>query len=216
VARRNLATAQHSLGTLYHDCFQADRAVESYRLALAQRERLQEEFPDEVEYRCDLAGTCDRLGHSLERLNQREEALAVFRRAIEHQRAAVTLAPDQPRHRRSLGDLQGKLAKRLRDWGRLSEAVELALQRRALWPADPAELYAVACELAECAGQEPTYTSRALEVLREAVVAGYTDLGRLRTEPALKGLRSHPAFQEIVDRPSRGSSTPSASRQDKP
>jgi hypothetical protein len=71
-----------------------------------------------------------------------------------------------------------------------------------LWPADSAELYAVAGELALCvadSGKAPSpYIEEAMNVLREAVGHGFKDLERLRNDPELEALRSHPDFPQLV------------------
>src|SRR5262249_52872063 len=106
------------------------------------------------------------------------------------------------------------LAGDLRVLGRPAEAAAASRERGQLWPENPAELYQVACELAQCVplvargrdalspeeqAERQKYADLALETLRQAVAHGFRDLDRLQKEPDLAPLRSRPEFQKFLD-----------------
>jgi tetratricopeptide (TPR) repeat protein/tRNA A-37 threonylcarbamoyl transferase component Bud32 len=177
-------------------------AIKSLRQALALVNKGVAEHPHRPAP-SDFLGACTyHIGATLEKAGQPGEAIASYRQAIAHQRRLLEKLPFSLQERATLRESYQALARVLRALGRLTEAAALARERRKLWPGDPSELYAVAGELALCAtdhGEAPSpYTGEAIDVLREAVGHGFKDLQRLRTDPELDALRSHPDFAQLV------------------
>jgi hypothetical protein len=94
--------------------------------------------------------------------------------------------------------------------GKSSDAAAIAQEQRKLWSGNADELYKVARELALIAessgagGEEPTAERRAIaqqaiEVLQEAVAAGFKKLDQVKTDPQFKVLAGDPAFTQLLE-----------------
>jgi hypothetical protein len=123
----------------------------------------------------------------LEKLERYEEAIDAYRHACANNRPLLELQPTSVQHRIWLGERYGGVARLQRELGRPAEAAAACLQRKALWPRNPLELYRVAGELALCValvGKDKTtlsseeiakrrhYAAQAMQVFHEAVIAG--------------------------------------------
>ncbi len=106
-----LSGAYHNIGNLRNDLGHPEAALESYHSALAIREELVRTSMNDARYRSDCAGTWHGLGETLERLNRTKDAAAAFARAVEHQKIAVSRAPDEPTYHRYLVAHLQRLAK---------------------------------------------------------------------------------------------------------
>ena len=86
--------------------------------------------------------------------------------------------------------------------GQTAEAIaEVAeLTKASIWSAD--QWYAFACVYAvassRIADQKQAYADRALELLRQAVKAGYTNADQLAKDPNLGPLRQREDFQKLL------------------
>jgi tetratricopeptide (TPR) repeat protein len=181
-----LAVTYHLLGNAATDAHQYAEAVGFYRQALPVREKLLRANPRSVKRCSDQGGTWHRLAEALEQLQRVEEALAAYQQSSTHARRVCELQPTIVKHRQWLSDRYGDIARLQRELGRPADAAATCLQRKALWPGNPVELYRVANELALCAalvGKEGAmlsteeeaerrhYTDQALQAFREALHA---------------------------------------------
>jgi tetratricopeptide (TPR) repeat protein len=152
------------------------------------------------------------LGGLLTRLGQDREALAAYRRAIDHQRRCFESNTVNKDHRQGLSDHYLGLAALLRKIGSPGEAAAAILERQRLWPDNPDELYHSALELAECVPvvgrgrteltrEERTecrrYADQALDALRRAIAAGLLATP-LPTIPDLDSPRARAMFPALV------------------
>jgi hypothetical protein len=104
--------------------------------------------------------------------------------------------------------------------GHLEEAARVLLERRKLWTDNPTELYEVARELSRLAAlaergapkqvASNKYADLAMEVIQDAMTAGFQDGTRLRQDPVLAILRKRVDFPPLSD--SRGGSPPQPQR----
>jgi tetratricopeptide (TPR) repeat protein len=91
-------------------------------------------------------------------------------------------------------------------WGKLNEATASYTKALVLSPGDPVMLYNAACMYVGL-GE----SSRAIDALRQAVEAGYTNFGWMQNDPDLVSLRDDPAFIEMLRDLSSRPTSPSAS-----
>ena len=151
-------------------------------------------------------------GEALARLGRYDEAVAAYREALRHHRAAFERAPRVVKFREALSEALGHLAESLLALRRPAEAAAAAREILTLRPRDAGELYGVARTFASCAslarpdgppGRRPdagrrAYLDAAMKVLRQAVDAGFRDARRLTEDVALDPLRHRADFQAIV------------------
>jgi serine/threonine protein kinase/tetratricopeptide (TPR) repeat protein len=188
-------------------------ALTCFERALEIRRRLVQGHPDFLEARSDLGLTLNNLGLTLWNLGKRGEAIAAVREALGPNRLAHARAPQIPRYRQRLSQNIADLANLERMAGHLAESAAVALERRRLWPADAAELYQAARELARASAAaapgkaEPSETERAerdkyaglaVEALRQALRSGFKDMERLQKDPDLQRLRGRADFQDAL------------------
>src|SRR5262249_43574403 len=138
-------------------------------------------------------------------LGDPKAALEDYRRGLEHRRA---LAEADPNNAFRQGSLMFALAR----CGRHGEAAAIADKLRERAAADPGMLFYAACGYALCAGalDDPAtggspeargrYGDRAVEVLGQAIRAGYRDVVALETDPDLTPIRKDPAFVALIER----------------
>jgi len=124
-ARYWLAVAYSSQGALQRESLQTAAAIASYQRARELRGQLTAEHKDNLMYRRDLGGSCERLAQVLEQAGRRDEALAAYREAVDHRCTAVEMAPEKPELRRELRELAPVVVRKLRERGRADEADQL-------------------------------------------------------------------------------------------
>jgi hypothetical protein len=153
------------------------------------------------------------LGTEYARHDQLEQANQVLQEAIEQQRRVCAQAPKSVPYRHALAESYRELAKVERTRCRLDAAVAAALEAGQRYHDNPAELYKVAVELAQCMNQigegQATFTSEqqaeharyarhTLQALKAAVAAGYRDREALHQEPAFAVLRDREEFRQLL------------------
>ena len=139
-------------------------------------------------------------------------ALAAYEQGIEHLQAVYDRAPQFGHCRLLLSNSYAGLARVYRTLDQPAQAAGAALERRKLWPGEPIKLYDVACDLALCVplmakgkstlgaeeqAERQKWIDQTIEVLREAVTAGFKDFDHMRTDPDLDAIREHAEFQGL-------------------
>jgi tetratricopeptide (TPR) repeat protein len=208
-----LARSYYHLGEVQGKSSTPEDAIRSYGHARTLLEKLIRAGPGNPEQRHSLGGCLHNLAQIHEKQGRREDALAAFQQAIEHQSIAFRLDPRGREYREWLSNHHFCAGRLLRDLDRLPEAVAAFLEFRALWPTQGGLLYDVAGELALCSArvgnsrpalseaeqaERQRYADLALETVRQAVAHGFKDSQRLQTDQALDGLRSLPGFQKVL------------------
>jgi serine/threonine protein kinase len=91
--RRDLAEAYNSLAIQQGSAKNEADRLQLHQKALALREGLVRDFPDDPEYRLALGGTLNNLGVALVERGHVVEALAMYLRSAEHEEAAFAKVP---------------------------------------------------------------------------------------------------------------------------
>jgi tetratricopeptide (TPR) repeat protein len=203
--RSDLGRTYINLGALESEAGRPGEAVMHLEPA---REHLREVFrrrPRDRSARDALATACGDLGIGLDAVGRHAEALEAYRECA---RLELELLrgndPKPPPSRLLLGTGLLGQARCHRHLGRIAEAARVAEEWRALCDGDPMELCSVAQELMHCSqAAEGTagsrrYADRAMDLLREAVVAGFRNAEWLRTEPTLDSLRTRADFRDLL------------------
>jgi tetratricopeptide (TPR) repeat protein len=179
-----LAVNYHWLGSISADLHNDEEAVGFYRQDLSIREKLIRANPRNVKRLGEQGGTWYRLAEVLEKLGRREEAINAYQQACTNNRLVCEQEPKIAKHRHWRSQRYGDIARLQRELGRPAEAAATSLQRKALWPGNPVELYRAAGELALCAAvvakdkatlsaeeqaERRRYAAQSLQALREAV-----------------------------------------------
>src|SRR5262249_50772673 len=126
-AQPDHAEYQRSLAMAYDGLAIRQNPTESLRLhqkALLIRERLVQDDPDNLENRNDLGATLNNIGVLLSNKRQYQEALAIFRRAVEHQEVAYSKAPQMILYGQFLGTGYSNIASMSWTLGQHNEALE--------------------------------------------------------------------------------------------
>ncbi|WP_169977354.1 protein kinase domain-containing protein [Tautonia rosea] len=177
---------------------------------------LVERHPDNPTFRLFAATNDLNRAGPLQELGRDSESLASLKEA---ERTLVPLsrsAPDDPRVRNTLSTIYESQTRHHLRLGQADQATTSIFERRDLWRGtDSNRLYEVAVDFARCASQVDSsaddaghpldgrarhIADEAIESLRLALDAGYTDLGQLRSDPRLAILRSDPSFLKLFDR----------------
>jgi tetratricopeptide (TPR) repeat protein len=198
-----LARNHIDLGLVRRTAGDEDAASRSFEAARATLEPLARARPDDPDVHSLLGEALGHLGSSLHVLKRLPKALEALRRAVDRQRGALALAPNQARFLNLLVGHYRDLGRVHRALGQPSGAAKAALARRGLRPGDPFELYDVARELALCIpppsrGEGGDYADRSMETLRWAISAGFRDGDRLGKDPAFAPLRRRDDFRTLM------------------
>jgi eukaryotic-like serine/threonine-protein kinase len=204
--RETLGTTYTNLSVLESKNGRHERAVDLLRPA---RNHLREVFrarSGDVSARDALARTSINLALALTDLDRHSEALEAYRECADLE--LELLRKNDPRFRPSRMLLAAGLLGVARSQlylGHVAEAANAALELRAHWAGDPKELCGIAQELTLCsvaaendATQARNFAQRAIDLLREATVAGFHDPEWLLFEPILEPLRNRADFQNLV------------------
>ncbi|HEX6572709.1 MAG TPA: TIR domain-containing protein [Steroidobacteraceae bacterium] len=164
--------AHWTLGRIYFTEGKLEPALELFR-------RVAEIKPGFYAGLLDVAQTCQALGRTA-------EADVVYRQWLELIPNYLLQNPDDARARLIYANQLGR-------FGRRDEAMRESTKALVLSPGDPVMLYNAACLYASLG--EP---ARAIDALKQAFEAGYTNIGWMRNDPDLVPLHGVPEFQEML------------------
>jgi len=164
--------AHWTLGRIYFTEGKLEQALELFR-------RVAEIKPSFYAGHLDVAQTCLGLGLTA-------EADVAYRRLLEIMPNYLLQNPDDSRARLIYANQLGRA-------GRREDAIREGTKALTLTPGDPHMLYNAACMYASL-GE----SSRAIDTLRQAVEAGYTNVGWMQNDPDLIPLRDEPAYVDLL------------------
>jgi serine/threonine protein kinase len=216
--RKVLAIINYNLGTTHHQLGHRDLAEPFYRRAVSLHERLIAERPEDIGNRIQMAKNAMNYGIMLcdtARFRDAEHLLArsceILDRMIHDDRQGALT------YRTYLWEPLAALGKVYRSTGRTSQALESYRRARdvisTLPHPDEQALYGLAATQAQCTmleakgGGEPADGARtgvrsgldlAVKLLRNSLLAGFNDCGRLRQDTDFDPLRSRADFQLIL------------------
>lgn len=205
--RFRMARCDYWLGQLYGYMKEPElqfQHLEQSRTALAA---LVQQVPDLPEYRHRLGGTLHGLALAYQQQDKFQQALPFIRQAIDQQHKAFTAAPQLAQYRSQLSDQYRTLLQLLVDTGQIDTALAPIQQRRKWWHNHPDGLYNLARDVAFAPllspltpEQQNHWNKLALELLQQAVAAGFDNGKRLESDTAFRGLRDQEEFQELLSR----------------
>jgi tetratricopeptide (TPR) repeat protein len=197
----DLARNLNETAAAYLASDQPEKALPIGKRASELLESINKTAPDEPSLVLQRGEVLVNLGQVQLRLGQVREAEASTRMAVDLERDALNHLPKGGQAQRSLSDALRKLSELERKLGKPAEAASAAIERRALSPDDPKELFDVAHDLGLCVGsggENTTHVGEVIATLRQAVAHGFNDPAALERDPALKSLRSRDDFQDLV------------------
>lgn len=207
---RDLAVSYNNLGRVQAQLPEGRQAAEeSFYKALQRQLKAIETEPHDVATLSHLGGVYNNLAMLQDAAGRPAEADANFKSAIQRQREALDRAGDHQLIRQLLSKHYYNYAQSLANRGEFAAAREAALERRDLWPNDPAMLLSGAEQLAalsQRAGnggvkketqsrEAETAAAAAVETLRIAIAAGL-ESSRLNS-PAFASLTMRSDFQAL-------------------
>jgi tetratricopeptide (TPR) repeat protein len=214
--RRSLAFNRAALATVLQKNGQPREAEQAYRTSREGWKKLVDNFPQVAEYPSELGFVLNNLGLLLRDRQQSEEARRCLEEAMDHQQIALKVQPGHPVYLQRLRTHQAHLVVLLLQQGDYRAVDQRAEVLSRLLPQRWQESYRAARLLARCADLAEKddqlsederrktvqgYCDRAVQLLQQAIQAGYKDYAALKTDPYLARLRTHPAFQKLVSSP---------------
>jgi serine/threonine-protein kinase len=209
----HLAMTYANVGNVHADAGRRQEGLKCHQDGLRILEKLVADNPAEFWRRNVLGGTLGETAKLLADMGRHDEARKAYRDAVAQHATLLEALPAVGEYRDRLSGHYRGLAALQRQLQDHAAAVEATLERRKLWPRNPAELFAVARELASCiplVGQNKAdpapreqaerrrYVELAMETLRQAVAAGYKDDAKVKQDPDLKPLHDLPEFKQLV------------------
>jgi protein O-mannosyl-transferase len=161
-------------------------------------------LPSETHARCNLLATIySGLADAMQKQGRREEAMALCRRAIEHERLALEKAPGIVQYMHILAHQYRNLARAQRDLGHPEDSLSAVREFEKLQPQDPNHLYEAACDFASCiplsdGNTKHESTELAISALSRAIALGFKDVNQVRKENCLNPLRSRNDFKVLL------------------
>ncbi|HEX7373378.1 MAG TPA: TIR domain-containing protein [Steroidobacteraceae bacterium] len=164
--------AHWTLGRIYFTEGKLDQALDLFR-------RVAEIKPSFYAGHLDVAQTCVGLGRT-------EEAETVYRRFLELMPNYLLQNPDDARARLIYASKLGLAGKK-------EDAIREGTKALVLSPGDPVMLYNAACMYVSLDEK-----ALAMDALRQAIAAGYTNLGWMQNDPDLIPLHGNPEFDSML------------------
>jgi serine/threonine protein kinase/tetratricopeptide (TPR) repeat protein len=208
--RRDLAISYNNLGMVLSKQLRFVDAGAAFQKALGLQQFLAKAQPDDGQTLSNLGGVYNNLGMLYDRQGQHAEAEREYRRAIRDQQQALDIAPASESIRGLLGKHYVNLARNLCKQNRPVDAVEVALERKRLWPDQPERLYSVVQELAAAyqqmtsfPGTDPSVQRHCVEqaviTLQDALALGLPK-SRL-TDQSISALSGEAPFRKLLATP---------------
>jgi tetratricopeptide (TPR) repeat protein len=210
--RARAADAAFHLGNLLVKTDRLGDGEKQLRRCLELRQPLAEEFPRVPRYHAELANAQEKLARVLRGRGDFAAARPLLEGAVSHQRAVLAMSPGAV----PLGLVSSNcwlLADTLLRLGKYGEAAQAAGELPALCPDRWQECYQAARLLIRCVplAERDTslsearrrelveqYSRRAVELLREALRRGYSDVAQLKADANLDVLRSRDDFKQLL------------------
>jgi tetratricopeptide (TPR) repeat protein/predicted Ser/Thr protein kinase len=211
--RNNLAMTYNKLGVLAKDACKPQEAEDAYRQGLDIATKLAADFPAVSDYQHTIGIFLHNQAGLLADQGNWDRARQLWEQAIDHQQAALKLNPKSPTYRNLLRQHYSEYTDALVRLGKHGEAPKAAMQLPGLYPENGQEYYFAAQFLARCVplaekdSTRPeaerqklvqTYSSRAIELLKEAIHKGYQDVKRLKQDKAFDPLRAREGFRRLL------------------
>jgi serine/threonine-protein kinase len=209
-----LARSHSAIGIVLSETGQPAEALRSYESARAIRQELAHDNPTVTQYQRDLARSHNNIGNLLDRTGRPSEAEESYRDAFAIRQELAAENPSVTAYQRGLASSLSRLGKVARRAGSTSEALDLFRDAVAVMKGLPTftteNRYGLACYAALEAGaaadpgsgvprdEAAALADRAMAELRQAVVAGYRDLGWMQTDTDLDVLRGREDFQLLM------------------
>jgi serine/threonine-protein kinase len=209
--RSSLARIEDHLGQLYQGLGDYEATRKAYLLAKVHMEYLLAHNSPRPGLRFELAQICQQLGAiSGDRLRKWPEALAAAEEAAKHYSAMLERDPKDQSALRGLIAVVGNRAIAHRRLGKLPEALSATEERVRLAANNPVRLFDAAGDFAQtyeqasrAKGPDPKVLDRALkdalDALRQALRAGFTEHEKLRTDKRFTAMRDTPEFQALLN-----------------
>ena len=211
--REDLASSYNVLGLLLMNLDQPKAAEQAYSRAIALQRRLADEFPTVPSYRSALGGTFHNLAEIHLERGEHTEAQRLLVEAVRSQLTALKYNEKNPEARRYAYNHHWALAETYVALKKHSEAAQATDGLLHLRPRGWQPLHLAAGLFAQCVavveetagvgdvekeGLKRPYADRAIQLLREALAAGYRGAWSLYTEPEFHALRGHTEFQQLL------------------
>jgi tetratricopeptide (TPR) repeat protein len=176
----------------------------SFNRALDRQLQVLQVEPNDVATLSHMGGVYNNLAMLQGEMDRVADAEASFELAIERQRQALNLAGNHQFIRQLLSKHYYNYAERLANDARYADALQAAMERRDLWPHDPALLHSAAEQLASIGqrAQAGGLKAKADSLQAEAAAKGAVETLRLAIAAGLEPARlSSPAFAALASRP---------------
>jgi len=195
--RADLAGCYNALGELLRQGRKSAEAEDAIRRAADGFEKLAADFPLVPDYRRELASCYQNLGLLFVLLDRPADAMAQYRKELPIREQLAAQFPNLPRYQLSFAECQIRLG----ELDRAAASIDAILTRLK----DPAVIYDAACALAQASGAAKSdtaaadrYGARAVDVLRQAVACGYTDIAHLLKDSDLHPIRQRAGYWNLL------------------
>ena len=202
-------TAQDAVARAFNNIAMVERstpdrlpnALATYQQVLKIYQGLTDKRPASAKFQEGLARTYLNLGEVDDHLKKPDEAVAAYRSAMEHQRRAVELEPQDVGFRERLLAQCGELAAIHRRFSRPSDALAIGLEQKQLAAGNAQALFEAGRSLALTAAaigtpdaklpddkqaERTRAASAAVEAIRDAIAAGLKDVPQRLSDPDLR------------------------------
>jgi tetratricopeptide (TPR) repeat protein len=219
--RRDLAISYNNLGMTQTRESRLTEAEVSFETAAQLQDVLLAAQPDDAETRSNQGSVWNNLGMLFDQQRRYADGEKAYQQAIANQRRALDLAPTNGHYRALLSGHYVNFARNLGKQAKFDAAVQVAVERKRLWPGNADRLHSVAGQLATTYGQmratsasqqsQAACMQTAVATLREAVAAG---LSRERlNDRSLAHLVGTEHFRKLLEESSVSAASPGATHQ---